>query len=51
MLVFVLINITLCVISNLSITLTRKRELVGLILLSSWCLVTVCVLWLFLEVP
>ena len=29
----------------------RKRELVALLILSSWCLVTVGVLWLFLPVP
>ena len=28
-----------------------KRELVALFCLSSWCLVTVIVLWLFLTVP
>ena len=29
----------------------RERELVALFFLSSWCLVTVSVLWLFLAVP
>ena len=33
------------------IILTRKKELVALLLLSFGCLVTVNVLWLFLKVP
>ena len=31
--------------------LLRKRELFALLSLSSWCLVAVSVLWLFLMVP
>ena len=40
-----------CVVSSLTIILTRKRKLVALLKLSSWCLVTVSVLWLFLKIP
>ena len=40
----------LCVLSNFTIILKRKRELVALLLLSYGCLVTVNVLWLFLKV-
>ena len=36
----------ICVLSSLGIILTRKRELVALLLLSFRCLVTVKVLWL-----
>ena len=39
------------VFSSFAIILTRKRELVALLNLSSWCLVTVSSLWLFLAVP
>ena len=39
-----------CVLSSFEIILTRKRELVALLLLSFGCLVTVNVLWLFLMV-
>ena len=39
------------VISSFAIILTRKRELVALLLLSFGCLVTVNVLWFFLMVP
>ena len=45
-LVFVLVCIY--VLSSFAIILTRKRELVALLLLSLGCLVTVNVLWLFL---
>ena len=41
----------LCVLSSFAIILTRKRELVALLLLSFGCLVTVNVLWLFLTMP
>ena len=41
----------LYVLSSFTIILTRKRELVALLLLSFGCLVTVNVLWLFLMVP
>ena len=41
----------LCVFSSFAIILIGKRELFALIVLSSWCLVTVIVLWLFLTVP
>ena len=41
----------LYVLSNFAIILTRKRELIALLLLSSGCLVTVNVLWLSLTVP
>ena len=40
-----------CVLSSFAIILTRKRELVALLLLSFGCLLTVNVLWLFLTVP
>ena len=43
--------IILYVLSSFAIMLTRKRELVALLLLSFGCLVTVNVLWLFLMVP
>ena len=39
------------VLSSFTVILTRKRELVALLLLSFGCLVTVNVLWLFLAVP
>ena len=39
----------LCVYSSIAIILTGKRELVGLLILSSWCLVMVE--RLFLAVP
>ena len=41
----------LCVLSSFAILLTRKRELVALLLLSFVCLVTVNVLLLFRTVP
>ena len=41
----------LYVLSSFAIILTRKRELVALLLLSFGCLVAVYVLWLFLTVP
>ena len=50
MLVFVWYAL-LYVHSSFAIILTRKRELVTLLLLSFACLVTVNVLWLFLTVP
>ena len=40
-----------CVFSSFEIILTRKRELLALLLLSFGCLVTVNVRWLFLMVP
>ena len=39
----------LCILSSFAIV--GKRELVALLCLSSWCLVIVIVLWLFLPVP
>ena len=50
MFVFVLVYVDMCP-SSFAITLTRKRELVALRLLSCGCLVIVNVLWLFLTVP
>ena len=50
MLVFVLVSL-LCALSSFAITLTRKRELVALLLFLHICLVTVNVLRLFLTVP
>ena len=41
----------LCVLSSFAIILTSNKELVALFYLSSWCLVTVSVLWLLLAVP
>ena len=41
----------LCVLSSFAIILARKRELVGLLLLSFGCLVTINIRWLFLTVP
>ena len=41
----------LCVHSSFAIILKRKRKLVGLLLLSYRCIVTINVLWLFLTVP
>ena len=43
--------VLLCVLSSFAIILMRKRELVALLLLSSRCLVTLSVPWLFLIVP
>ena len=43
--------VILYVLSRFAVILTRKRELVALLLLSFVCLVTVNVLWLFLTVP
>ena len=40
-----------CVLYSFATILTRKRELVALLLLSFLCLVTVNVQWLFLTVP
>ena len=37
--------------SILAIILTRKSELVALLLLSFECLVTVNIMWLFLKMP
>ena len=49
---FVFVWYTLLYIhSSFAIILTRKRELVALLLLSFGCLVTVNVLWFFLTVP
>ena len=39
------------VLSSFAIILSRKRELVALLQLFSWCFVTVNVMWLFLTVP
>ena len=44
-----LVCITLCP-SSFAVILTRKRELVSLLLLSFGCLVTVNVLWIFFTV-
>ena len=41
----------LYVLSSFAVILTRKRELVALLLLSVGCQVTVNVLWFFLTVP
>ena len=41
----------LCVLSSFAIILTRKRELVALLLFSFRCIVTVNILWLYLTVP
>ena len=41
----------LCVHSNFSIILKRKRKLVALLLLSYKCIVTINVRWFFLMVP
>ena len=41
--------VLLCVHSSFAITLMGKRELVALLCLSSWCLVSVE--WLFLTIP
>ena len=40
----------LCVHSSFAI-IFKKRELVALLLFSYRCIVTLCVLWLFLAVP
>ena len=40
-----------CVFYSFATILTRKREMVALLLLSFLCLVTVKVQWLFLTVP
>ena len=48
MLVLVLVHVT-SFLSSFAIILTRKRELVALLLFG--CLATVTVLWLFLTVP
>ena len=40
----------LCVHSSFAIILKRKRKLVDLLLLSSRCIVTINVMWLFLNV-
>ena len=39
-----------CVLSSVAIILMGKRELVALLYLYSWCLVTAIGLWLFLTV-
>ena len=43
-------NASICVLSIFVNTLTRKRMIVALLKLSSWCLVTVSVLFLFLTI-
>ena len=45
----VLLCIALC--PSFAIILMEKRELVALLCLSTWCLVIVIVMWLFLTVP
>ena len=50
MFVFDLLCITSCPF-NFAIILKRKRKFVALLLLSSRCIVTLNVLWLFLTVP
>ena len=45
------IYIVLSVLSSCAIILMCSRELVAFLEFSSWCLVTVGVLWLFLAVP
>ena len=42
---------SICVLYIFVNTLTRKRMIVALLQLSSWCLVTVSVLFLFLTMP
>ena len=42
---------SICVLSIFVNTLTRKIMIVALLQLSSWCLVTVSVLFLFLRMP
>ena len=49
--VFVFVLLCICALSNFAIILKRKRELIGLLLLSYRCLVTVNILSLFLTVP
>ena len=49
-LVLILLFSTLCP-TSFAIILMGKRELVAYLKLSSWCLVTVSVLWHFLAVP
>ena len=44
-------HVLLYVLSSFGIVLTRKGELVTLLLLSFGCLFTVNVLWFFLTVP
>ena len=41
----------LSVLSSFAIDLTKKRKLVTLLQLSSCCLVTVSVMWLYLALP
>ena len=41
---------TTCVLSSCAIILMGNRELVALLWLSFWCLVTISVLWLSLAV-
>ena len=41
----------LSVLSSFAIILTRKRVLIALLLLSSWCFVTVSGSWLFPTMP
>ena len=43
--------VLLCMLSSYAIILMRKRYAVVLPCLSSWCLVSVIALWLFLVVP
>ena len=44
--------VQLCsVVSSFAIILKRKREMVTILQLSSWCLVTVSILYLFLLMP
>ena len=41
----------LCVLSSFTIILVAKKEMVALLCLPSWCLLTLIVLWPFLMVP
>ena len=49
MFVIVLVYFAMC-LSSFEIILTRKRELVAMLLLSFGCLCTVNIMWLFLKV-
>ena len=44
-------HLLFCIISSFAIILMGKRELIALLCSSSWCLVTVVVLWLLLTEP
>ena len=51
MLIFDLVSVLSGVLSSIAIILTRKRELVALLLLSFGCHASLSVLWLFLTLP